>query len=146
MPTTQDFIAETLKYQGVTYNAIGTQSCGANCLGIWALILSSLGGFDKLVLELEAGARYSRPTSTGELMRGMVRSNYLEDIRPIRKEVGHLLLFRVAGEPQHLALIVEPGIIFHADNDPTRRRTNVQGLPNDWPIAKEFRLVGLTDD
>ncbi len=141
MPTREALIKEALSWVGRPYKPSGAQENGANCLGCMVGILRNLGGLEDLVAEATPHVNYRRPVKSGELMRLLIASKHLVLIRPAKLEVGNLLLLRIQGEPQHLALLVEPRIVIHADAQ--RGRVIHHGLPDDWVIAAEFRIKGI---
>ncbi len=141
MLTKQALVQEAVKWIGRPYSASGTQECGANCLGVFGGILRNLGGLEGLVAEIEKHAKYARPIHSGQLFRLLTTSKYLETIRPKRLETGNFLLIRFAGEPQHMAIITEPGIVLHASGP--HKRVIQHGLPRDWKIVCEFKIIGL---
>ncbi len=141
MLTKQALIQEAVKWIGRPYSAAGTQECGANCLGVFGGILRNLGGLENLVAEIEKHAKYARPVRSGDLFRCLIASKYLETIRPRKMEPGNFLLIRFSGEPQHMAIITEPGIVLHASG--LHKRVIRHGLPRDWKVVCEFKIVGL---
>lgn len=141
MTTTKDILQEALKWEGRPYKASGAQECGANCLGVFGGILRNVGGLEDLVAEIEKHAKYAKPIRSGEFLRLLVASEFLETIRPPKFVVGNFLLLHVGKEPQHMAIITEPGIVLHASS--AHGRVIRHGLPKSWRIACEFRIVGL---
>ncbi len=141
MPTKQALIQEALKWIDRPYKASGTQECGANCLGVFGGILRNLGGLEGLVGEIEKHAKYAKPIRSGEFLKLLIESEYLETVSPRKMETSNFLLLRVGGEPQHMAIITEPGIVLHASG--TYGRVIRHGLPRFWKIVCEFKIVGL---
>ncbi|KKK83441.1 hypothetical protein LCGC14_2793330 [marine sediment metagenome] len=143
MTTREAFIQEARSCIGLPFNPQGAQECGVHCLGIFVLICSRFPDLAGIVEEADPYIGYTKPFEPGVLMRRMVACKHLEIVRPPRLEVGNLLLIRFDGEPQHMVLIIEPGIILNARGNPYNRVVD-QGLPSDWPIALETRIKALT--
>ncbi len=141
MTTTKAVIEEALIWIGSPYKSSGAQECGANCLGVFGGILRNIGSLEGLVAEIEHHAKYAKPIRSGEFLRLLIASDYLETIRPLEYKVGDFLLMRVRDEPQHMALITEPGIVLHASS--LHGRVIRHGLPKNWRPSCEFRIVGL---
>ncbi len=142
MTTRKEFIQEALKWIGRPYKPSGSQECGANCLGVFIGIARNVGGLEGLVAQAEKYADYAKQTKPREFLKRLVTSDYLEHIHPKKHDVGNLLLICIQGEPQHLVLLTEPGIILHASVG--KKKVIQHGLPTEWKIAGEFRIKALT--
>lgn len=143
MTTKEAFLQEARNSIGLPFNSQGAQECGVHCLGVFINIGRKFDDLHALVEEFEPYVGFTRPFEPGVMLRMMVASKHLEVVRPPKLEVANLLLIRFANEPQHLVLIIEPGIILHARGNPHNRVLD-QGLPPEWSIALEVRIRALT--
>ncbi len=103
--------------------------------------MRNLGGLEDIVEEIERYASYAKQRRPGDLLRNLVASPHLEVIRPAKFNTGNLIITRFQGDPRHLALVTEPGIILHASQ--MHKRVIRQGLPRDWNVVAEFRIKRL---
>lgn len=164
MPTRAEFVAEARARIGRPYAPGGAEACGANCLGLFVGIARDLKGLDCLVAAAAPYAGHARPPRPNALLKGL--REYLVKIKTHEAGPGDLLLFRVAGAPQHLALLTEPGpstgsgqassracrrttgsgpqgwIILHADA--RYRRVVEHRLPPGWRPVAAFRIRELS--
>lgn len=132
------FIAAARASLGTPYKAAGACESGANCLGLWAVVLRRVGQ-EELARAVERHSGFAQPPARSALLRGLLAAPQLERIKPRRARPGDLLLFKVAGAPQHLALVTEPGMILHADAG--AGRVVEHGRPPGWRAVAAFRLA-----
>ena len=140
MPARSEFIAEARRWIGRPVAPVGAQAQGVNCLGLFVAIARDVGGLERLVAVAEPWCGHAKPPSAGALLRGMKAHLWLLDRKAARP--GDILIFRVGGEPQHLALITEPGIVLHADAG--KGRVVEHRIKPGWRIAGAFRIPELT--
>jgi len=93
---------------------------------------------EDLADEIEVHARYARQYGPGQLLKGLIESEHLETIRPPKFIPGNLIITKVQGEPRHLALITEPGVVLHASV--LHKRVVRHGLPANWRVVCEFKV------
>lgn len=141
MPTRNELIAVAKTWIDVPAIASGAQRVGCNCLGLHVGYLRELGGFEKLVKEAEKHVGMRGPVTPNDLMKKLVQSTHVHNIRPIKLEVGNLVLFFTRDGPQHLALVTEIGVILHAAQNKGKVVQHL--IPMGWRPAAEFEFVGL---
>lgn len=124
---------------GRPYRPAGARECGVNCLGLFVAILREAGGFEDLAAAAEPHAGFARPPKSGALLRGL--KDHLAGVPVENAGPGDLLLFRIGGEPQHLAILTEPGVILHADG--VKGRVVEHRLPPGWRPVAAFRIPGV---
>jgi len=143
MPTRTELISQAITWTDVPAIAVGSQRVGCNCLGFHVGYLRELGGFEEMVREAEKHVGFKKPVTPSDLLKRLVESKHLHNIRPYKFSPGNLILFFTRDGPQHLTLITEPGIIIHASQ---KEKKVVQHLiPEGWRAAAEFEIVGLDD-
>lgn len=143
MPTRNELITQARTWLSVPAIASGAQRVGCNCLGLHVGYLRELGGFEELVKEAEKHVGMRGPTTPDDLMKKLVASVYVRNIRPIEFHVGNLVLFFTRDGPQHLTLVTEPGIVLHAAQ--VKKKVVEHLIPNGWRPAAEFEFVGIKD-
>jgi len=89
-------------YLGVRWHHQGRSTAGVDCLGLIVCTARDLG-IDEARHDLKA---YARLPSNGVMERRL--SCYLS---PGNCDVGDILLFRFSGEPQHLGIVTDYGMI-----------------------------------
>ncbi len=148
-PTRAQFIAELRKSIGEPYNKSGGQACGGNCLGRLIHSARETGGLERLVAAAEPHLGHALPPNRFALLLALRR--HAHEIKPSKALPGDLLLFNVGGEPRHLAVITEPGVILHADagarNPKTGKASGLvveHALPSSWRPTHAFRIPELT--
>jgi len=141
--TRKALIAVARTWIDVPAIASGAQRVGCNCLGLHVGYLRELGGFEKLVEEAEKHVGMRGPVTPNDLMKKLVQSTHVRNIRPIKLEVGNLVLFFTRDGPQHLTLITEPGVVFHAAQ--IKGKVVEHHIPKGWRPAAEFEFVGIED-
>jgi len=139
--STAAFIAAARSLIGAPYRAAGACENGANCLGLWAVV-SRRVGLDDLARDVERHSGFARPPERTALLRGLLRAPQLIRIKSRDARPGDLLLFKVAGAPQHLALVTEPDMILHADAGAGRVVEHAR--PGAWRAVAAFRLAAPT--
>jgi len=97
---------------------------------------------EDLARDVERHSGFARPPERTALLRGLLRAPQLIRIKPRDARPGDLLLFKVAGAPQHLALVTEPDMILHADAG--AGRVVEHAVPSAWRAVAAFRLAALT--
>jgi hypothetical protein len=100
-----------------------------------------LGGFEELVEEAEKHVGMKGPVTPHDLMKKLVQSTHVHNIRPIKLEVGNLVLFFTRDGPQHLTLVTEPNMVLHASQ--TKKKVVQHFVPKGWRPAAEFEFVGI---
>lgn len=143
MPTRKALIVQARTWIDVPAQASGAQRVGCNCLGLHVGILREVGGFEGLVKEAESHVGMKHPVTPDDLMKKLVASHHLKNIRPIVFTPGNLILFFTLDGPQHLALVTEPGVILHAAQ--VKKKVVEHLIPSNWRAAAEFQLVGIED-
>ena len=143
MPTRNELITHARTWLNVPAIASGAQRVGCNCLGLHVGYLRELGGFEGMVTEAEKHVGRKNPTTPDDLMKKLVASVYLRNIRPIELHVGNLVLFFTRDGPQHLTLVTEPGIVLHAAQ--VKKKVVEHLIPDGWRPAAEFEFVGIED-
>ena len=123
--------------------ASGAQRAGCNCLGLHVGYLRELGGFEELVEEAEKHVGMREPVTPNDLMKKLVASIHVRNIRPIELGVGNLVLFFTRDGPQHLTLITELGVVLHAAQ--AKKKVVEHLIPKEWRPAAEFEFVGIED-
>lgn len=82
---------------------------GADCKGLLVIIARELGRPEADSLEAQMAGEYLNRIPTGELRRGLARLfDRAEQARP-----GDILLMRIAGKAQHLAIYCGDGRMIH---------------------------------
>ncbi len=143
MPTRNKLITQARTWLNVPAIASGAQRVGCNCLGLHVGYLRELGGFEKLVEEAEKHVGMRGPVTPDDLMKKLVASVHVRNIRPIELNVGNLVLFFTRDGPQHLTLVTEPGIVLHAAQ--IKKKVVEHLIPDGWRPAAEFEFVGIED-
>ncbi len=143
MPSRENLIAAARTWIDVPAIASGAQRAGCNCLGLHVGYLRELGGFEKLVAEAEQHVGMKGPVTPNDLMRKLIESAHVRNIRPIKLGVGNLVLFFTRVGPQHLTLITEPGTALHAAQ--AKGKVVQHLVPQGWRPAAEFEFVGIDD-
>ena len=143
MTTRKALIAVAITWIDVPAIDSGAQRVGCNCLGLHVGYLREIGGFEKLVLEAEKHVGMKGPVTPNDLMKKLVQSAHVRNIRPIKLEVGNLVLFFTRVGPQHLTLITEPGMVLHAAQ--IKGKVVQHFVPRGWRPAAEFEFVGIED-
>ena len=138
-PTRSEFIAEARRRIGNPVNASGAQDCGSNCLGFFVGLARALGGLERLVAAAEPHVGFAKPPSRLALLRGL--REHMDQIPIAQATTADLILYNVDGQPRHLALVTEPGIILHAD---ARLGVVEHRIPSDWRPAAAFRIPEMT--
>ena len=123
--------------------ASGSQRAGCNCLGLHVGYLRELGDFDGMVEEAEKHVGMKGPVTPNDLMKRLVASTFVRNIRPIKLEPGNLVLFFTRDGPQHLTLVTEPDIVLHAAQ--AKGKVVEHYIPKAWRPAAEFEFVGIED-
>lgn len=141
MPTRNELIAVAKTWIDVPAIASGAQRSGVNCLGLFVGIAREIGGLEDMVTEAEKHVGFRVPTTPSGLMKGLVKSNYLELVIPPTMSPGNLVLFFTRDGPQHLALVTEPGVIIHAAQ--VKKKVVEHLVPKGWRVAREFEIVGI---
>ena len=141
MTTRKALIAVARTWLDVPAIASGAQRVGCNCLGLHVGYLRELGGFEKLVEEAEKYVGMRGPETPSDLMKKLVESVYVRNIRPTELGVGNLVLFFNRDGPQHLTLITEPGVALHAAQ--IKGKVVEHHIPKGWRPAAEFEFVGI---
>lgn len=105
------FVQALRALHGTPFHPQGRNAAGVDCAGLVLLALAEQG------IDIEAPADYA-PSAAGALLRLQLDGCPLLRERPAHDapQPGDLLLFRVrAGrQPQHLAVLTEPGRMIHA--------------------------------
>lgn len=143
MATRNELITQARTWLNVPAIASGAQRVGCNCLGLHVGYLRELGGFEELVEEAEKHVGMKRPVTPDDLMKKLVASAHVRNIRPIGLHVGNLVLFFTRDGPQHLTLVTEPKIVLHAAQ--IKKRVVEHLIPDGWRPAAEFEFVGIED-
>lgn len=121
----------------VPYRRVGMHRSGCNCTG-FVIGLCAEMGFDRVVEECKPYLGFSRPVDHNGMLR--VFETVMEKIPVVQALPGDLLLFRnIEGEPIHIAVLSEPGIIVHA---PTGGAVVEHGMP---PRARAFRAFRIPE-
>lgn len=137
----QDFIAAARSLLGSGYAATGAREGAANCVGLWAVALRKVGGLERLAEKCARGAMYRRPVTPGDLLRQLRADRDLLDVPVRQAQPGDLLLVKVKGVPQHMALITEPDMVLHADM--ALKKVVEHRLPPEWRPVAAFRIRDL---
>lgn len=104
---------------------------GVDCVGV------VIGVAKKLSLsDYDIRAYHMLPDA--ESMRRELMAN-LDPVPFADMQVGDVLWFRVETDPQHLGILVEPGIMVHASNHPIVRKVIRQRIEGYW----RSRLTGV---
>lgn len=146
MTLRDDFVKTALTWEGVPWRRVGCTREGVNCLGLLVGVIKECGLL-KDVSGKEAQAQFPRPMVPGDMLR---KAN--EDLDPIHISdavPGDLLMFRIAGEVQHITIIthLNPLQIIHSDNSTGRKNAQVRHsvLPYGWKPILAFRIRELDE-
>ena len=113
--------------------------CGrGHCLGYFVSVAEDLG-IERLVRAAEPYLGYAEPPTRDALYRAL--QEHLDEVSPDDAVPGDLLLYAPGGVPRHIALLVEPQVIIHADRD--KRRVIDHAKPRQRPYAA-FSIPELT--
>ncbi|WP_148716500.1 C40 family peptidase [Chitinolyticbacter meiyuanensis] len=116
MTTRADFLAELLTWEGMPFHHQGRVRAGVDCLGLVVAVCTATG------VSAEDVANYRRMEQgnalASELLRQTMGQIDLAQARP-----GDLLHYRWPGErtperTQHVALLLGPDLMMHADGRP----------------------------
>lgn len=100
-----DLVSEARKLLGVPYAHRGISKRGVDCIGFVALSLQNAGA---MVPEFPA---YGMWAQTGQITTTL--HNYAIEVQPEQLEPGDIMLFKIGGVEQHLALFCEGGNMIH---------------------------------
>lgn len=134
-------IAQTWVDDKVPWSKVGSTREGSNCIGYPVGVAREMGGYDELVALGTPLAMLPRPLTPRMMIDAMK-----EHMVPIMVQdaiPGDLLLFRLNGRPDHIAIIdsIKPLQFFHADRD--ARRMMKTSLPAGWIPTMVFRIEDL---
>lgn len=143
MPARNEFlrIAQLWVDDEVPWRKVGSTREGANCIGYPIGVAREMGGYNELVALGTPLAMLPRPLTPRMMVDAMQ-----EHMVPIMVQdaiPGDMLLFRLNGRPDHIALIasLKPLQFFHADRD--ARRMMKTSLPAGWIPTMAFRIEDL---
>ena len=138
MTLREKFIEIGLTWIDVPWRKVGSTRRGVNCLGLPVGVAREMGGFDELVQLGAAQANFDRPLTPRMMVDGMMEHMTMVKIPDARP--GDLLLFRINGQPDHIAILtrVNPMIILHSDRDAKKVRN--QSLPAGWYPIMAFSI------
>lgn len=142
MTTRTQLIAKARTWIDVPAIASGAQRVGCNCLGLHVGYLRELGDFQGMVEEAEKHVGRRGPVTPNDLMKKLVASVHVKNVRPIELAPGNLVLFFTRDGPQHLTLVTEKEVILHAYQKKGKVVEHL--IPKEWRPAAEFEYVGLT--
>ena len=129
---------------GVPWASVGTRREGVNCYGLIVGVARECGYWsDEVVATQEALAAYRAPPTRGEMMRRAHDDSdmiLVKDARP-----GDLMIFRVNGQPQHIAIVtnLKPLQIIHSDVYAKAVRKSV--IEPGWHPVAAFRIRELEE-
>jgi hypothetical protein len=143
LPARNEFlrIAQLWVDDEVPWRKVGSTREGANCIGYPIGVAREMGGYNELVALGTPLAMLPRPLTPRMMVDAMQ-----EHMVPIMVQdaiPGDMLLFRLNGRPDHIALIasLKPLQFFHADRD--ARRMMKTSLPAGWIPTMAFRIEDL---
>tara|TARA_A100000171_G_scaffold28305_3_gene26443 strand:+ start:3199 stop:3582 length:384 start_codon:yes stop_codon:yes gene_type:complete len=95
------------EYIGIPFQAGGRDRCGCDCWGLLRLIYK-----ERLGVDLPAYTGYDRPL--GERAAALIQEGRTEWEAVSRPEPMDAVLFKVGGRPNHIGLVVVPGLMIHS--------------------------------
>jgi len=135
MTTPEDFVKIAKTWVGVPWKPSGSHRNGVNCIGLFIGIARELE-MEELVESVVVHAGFATPPFSGSMLKKM--REHLQGVALTEITVGDILVFKVDNEPQHVAVITEPGIILHADHQ--AKKVIEHKLPSSWRPVAAFRL------
>ena len=125
-PTRKEFIAAAY----ARLHQPTTRAGWGNCVGYLASVWKDTGN-ERLVRVAEPYLGHAEPPTREALYQIMCK--FLEEIPVDEARPGDLLLYAPGGVPRHVALLVEPEVIIHADR--ANRKVIDQAKPRQRPYA-----------
>lgn len=107
-----------------------TRAGRGNCAGFFITVMGDLG-IERLVRAYEPWLGFAEPPSREALYQGL--RAHLEEIAVDAVRPGDLLLYAPGRVPRHVAILVEPEVIIHADR--SKRRVVDHAKPRQRPYA-----------
>ncbi len=120
---------------GVPWKPSGSYRSGANCVGLLIGIVRE-AGFEDIANAVVADAGFAVPPEPGIMLKRM--KEYLQVVLVEEIVPGDIVVFRINQEPQHAAIVTEPGIILHADRQ--AKKVVEHRLLSSWRPVAAFRL------
>ncbi len=143
LPQRDEFlrIAQTWVDDEVPWRKVGSTREGSNCIGYPVGVAREMGGHEELVALGTPLAMLPRPLTPRMMVDAM--NDHMVPIMVKKVIPGDLLLFRLNGRPDHVAIVasLNPMQIFHADRD--ARLMKKTSLPAGWIPTLAFRIEDL---
>ena len=138
MTLREKFVEIGLTWIDVPWRKVGSTRQGVNCLGLPVGIVREMGGFDELVQLGAVQANFDRPLTPRMMVDGMME--HMNVIKIPDARLGDLLLFRINGRPDHIAILtaLNPITILHSDRN--ARKVRNQTLPARWHPNMVFSI------